>query len=106
MDSMVIVYACIIIVLVVFSAFFSLTETAFTGANRVRLKKLANDGDKKAEKALAMLEDYDKFLTTNLIGVNVVNIEHHSHGHVRGHLRGSGEHREHHRDDPGVPHVL
>ena len=74
MDSMVIVYACIIIVLVVFSAFFSLTETAFTGANRVRLKKLANDGDKKAEKALAMLEDYDKFLTTNLIGVNVVNI--------------------------------
>ena len=74
MDSMVIVYACIIIVLVVFSAFFSLTETAFTGANRVKLKKLANDGDKKAEKALNLLEDYDKFLTTNLIGVNVVNI--------------------------------
>ena len=73
-DSMVIVYVCIIVVLVVFSAFFSLTETAFTGANRVKLKKLANDGDKKAEKALAMLEDYDKFLTTNLIGVNVVNI--------------------------------
>ena len=74
MDSMLIVYACIIVVLVVFSAFFSLTETAFTGANRVKLKKLANDGDKKAEKALTMLEDYDKFLTTNLIGVNVVNI--------------------------------
>ena len=74
MDSMLIVYACIIVVLVICSAFFSLTETAFTGANRVRLKKLANDGDKKAEKALVMLEDYDKFLTTNLIGVNVVNI--------------------------------
>ena len=74
MDSMLIVYACIIVVLVVCSAFFSLTETAFTGANRVRLKKLANDGDRKAAKALDMLEDYDKFLTTNLIGVNVVNI--------------------------------
>ena len=74
MDSVLIVYACIIVVLVICSAFFSLTETAFTGANRVRLKKLANDGDKKAEKALVMLEDYDKFLTTNLIGVNVVNI--------------------------------
>lgn len=74
MDSMVIVYACIIVILVVLSAFFSLTETAFTGANRVRLKKLANDGNKRAEKALKMLEDYDKFLTTNLIGVNVVNI--------------------------------
>ena len=74
MDSMTIIYACIILVLVICSAFFSLTETAFTGANRVRLKKMANDGDAKAAKALTMLEDYDKFLTTNLIGVNVVNI--------------------------------
>ena len=74
MDSLTIVYALIIVVLVICSAFFSLTETAFTGANRVRLKKMANDGDAKAAKALGMLEDYDKFLTTNLIGVNVVNI--------------------------------
>lgn len=74
MDSMTIVYACIIVVLIVCSAFFSLTETAFTGANRVRLKKMANDGNVRASKALSMLEDYDKFLTTNLIGVNVVNI--------------------------------
>ena len=74
MDSLTIIYASIIIVLVICSAFFSLTETAFTGANRVRLKKMANDGNAKAEKALTMLEDYDKFLTTNLIGVNVVNI--------------------------------
>lgn len=74
MDSMTIVYACIIIVLVLCSAFFSLTETAFTGANRVRLKKMSLDGNAKAAKALTMLEDYDRFLTTNLIGVNVVNI--------------------------------
>ena len=69
-----IIYACLIVLLVICSAFFSLTETAFTGANRVRLKKMSNDGDKRADKALEMLEDYDKFLTTNLIGVNVVNI--------------------------------
>ncbi len=74
MDSLTIIYALIIVVLVICSAFFSLTETAFTSANRVRLKKMANDGDAKAAKALGMLEDYDKFLTTNLIGVNVVNI--------------------------------
>ena len=67
-------YACIIVLLVIISAFFSLTETAFTGANRIKLKRMANDGDKRAAKALGMLEDYDKFLTTNLIGVNVVNI--------------------------------
>ena len=72
--TLTVIYACIILVLVVCSAFFSLTETAFTGANRVRLKKMANDGDAKAARALTMLEDYDKFLTSNLIGVNIVNI--------------------------------
>lgn len=69
-----IIYAVIIVLLIVCSAFFSLTETAFTSANRVRLKKMANEGNKKAEKTLDMLENYDKFLTTNLIGVNIVNV--------------------------------
>lgn len=70
----VILYAAIIVILIICSAFFSLTETAFTSVNRVRLKKMANEGDKKAEKTLSMLENYDKFLTTNLIGVNIVNV--------------------------------
>ncbi len=69
-----IVYACLIVIFTVLSAFFSLTETAFTGANRVRLKRMSNEGDTRATRALDMLEDYDKFLTTNLIGVNIVNI--------------------------------
>lgn len=73
MNEMVI-YVILIALLVICSAFFSLTETAFTSANRVRFKKMANEGDVKATKVLKMLEDYDKFLTTNLIGVNVVNI--------------------------------
>ncbi len=74
MEPITIVYIVIIALLVVCSAFFSMSETAFTSANQVRLKKMAKDGDKKAEKTLRILEDYDKFLTTILIGNNLVNI--------------------------------
>ena len=63
-----------ILVLVVFSAFFSATETAFTSLNRVRLKAQADGGDLRAARTLALAEDYDKLLTTILIGNNVVNI--------------------------------
>jgi CBS domain containing-hemolysin-like protein len=51
-----------------------MTETAFTSANEIRLKKLANEGNAKAAKTLHILENYDKFLTTTLIGNNLVNI--------------------------------
>ncbi len=64
----------IIFVLVILSAFFSAAETAFTSANRIRLKGMAEDGSKKAEKALAVMEQYDKALTTILVGNNIVNI--------------------------------
>ena len=64
----------IIVILIVFSAYFSATETAFTSVNRIRLKSLAGDGNKKAEKVLALSEKYDKLLTTILIGNNIVNI--------------------------------
>ena len=74
MEPITIAYIAIIAVLLVCSAFFSMSETAFTSANQVRLKKMAKDGDKRAEKALGILEDYDKFLTTILIGNNLVNI--------------------------------
>lgn len=74
MDPITIVYIVIIALLIVCSAFFSMSETAFTSANQVRLKKMAKDGDKRAEKTLNILEDYDKFLTTILIGNNLVNI--------------------------------
>ena len=63
-----------IAVLVLFSAYFSATETAFTSVNRIRLKSLASDGDKKAQKVLSLIEQYDKLLTTILVGNNVVNI--------------------------------
>ena len=74
MDPITIAYIVIIALLIVCSAFFSMSETAFTSSNQVRLKKMAKDGDKRAEKTLKILEDYDKFLTTILIGNNLVNI--------------------------------
>ena len=64
----------LIVILIIFSAYFSATETAFTSVNRIRLKSLAGDGNKKAEKVLALSEKYDKLLTTILIGNNIVNI--------------------------------
>lgn len=68
------IYACIIFVLIICSAFFSMSETAFTSVNQVRLKMLSNDGNAKATKSLKVMEDYDKFITTILIGNNIVNI--------------------------------
>lgn len=51
-----------------------MSETAFTSVNQIRLKKMANEGNVKAERTLRILEDYDKFLTTILVGNNIVNI--------------------------------
>lgn len=64
----------ILVILVVLSAFFSATETAFFSANKIRLKSLAADGNKRAKKALKVLENLDSLLSTILIGNNLVNI--------------------------------
>jgi len=63
-----------ILLLVACSAFFSATETAFTSLNRVRLKAKADAGDIASARTLATADNYDKLLTTILIGNNVVNI--------------------------------
>ena len=63
-----------LVLLVIMSAFFSAAETAFTGANRIRLRSRAENGSKKAQKALEVIDRYDKTLTTILIGNNIVNI--------------------------------
>ena len=57
-----------------FSAFFSGTETAFTSFNRTKMKNLASEGNRRAAHALELAENYDKMLTTLLVGNNVVNI--------------------------------
>ena len=59
---------------VIMSGYFSATETAFTSLNRVRLKSWADGGDQRAARTLALAEDYDKLLSTILIGNNIVNI--------------------------------
>ena len=64
----------LIILLVVCSAYFSATETAFSSLRRIRLKNMAADGNKKAALALRLSEQYDKLLSSILIGNNVVNI--------------------------------
>lgn len=64
----------IIAVLLMLSAICSATETAFSSCNRIRLKKLADDGNKSAKKAMNICDNFDKALTAILVGNNVVNI--------------------------------
>lgn len=63
-----------IFICILFSAFFSSSETAFTTLNRVRLKSLANNGNDRAKSALKLADSYDTLLSTVLIGNNIVNI--------------------------------
>src|SRR5699024_8027817 len=60
--------------LILLSAYFSSTETAFSSLNRIRLKNLSNSGDKKANLTLNLSENFDTVLSTILIGNNIVNI--------------------------------
>ena len=73
MDSTSIGMTVALVILVAMSAYFSATETAFTSLNRVRLKSWADGGDQRAARTLALAEDYDKLLSTLLIGNNIVN---------------------------------
>jgi len=63
-----------IVVLILFSAFFSASETAISTFNRIRVKKQAQDGNAGAGRTLRLAEQYDKTLSTILIGNNIVNI--------------------------------
>ncbi len=64
----------LILALLAMSAFFSATETAFSCVNKIRLKNYAANGNKRAEMALKIANDFDKALTAILIGNNIVNI--------------------------------
>ncbi len=64
----------ILIILVAFSAFFSASETAFTSLNKIRLKMMADEGNRRAALAYSMTDNFDKMLSTVLIGNNIVNI--------------------------------
>lgn len=74
MDSHSTTLVLILMVLVFLSGYFSATETAFSALNRIRLKNLANSGNKRAKLTYALSERYDELLSTILVGNNLVNI--------------------------------
>ncbi len=64
----------VLLILIFLSAFFSATETAFSSLNKIRIKTLAADGNKKARLVSKFVDNYDRLLSTVLIGNNIVNI--------------------------------
>lgn len=67
--SLIIIIACIMM-----SAYFSATETAFSSLNRIRVKNMADKGNRRARLVMELSENYDSLLSTILIGNNIVNI--------------------------------
>lgn len=67
-------YLIIMVVLVIMSGYFSATETAFSSLNKTKIKTLVEKGDKRAKLTLDLSENYDKLISTILIGNNIVNI--------------------------------
>ena len=63
-----------VVILIMFSAFFSASETAFTKANMLRLRSYADEKKKGARRAIYICEHSDKALSTILVGNNLVNI--------------------------------
>ncbi|MBE7066001.1 MAG: HlyC/CorC family transporter [Ruminococcaceae bacterium] len=69
-----ITYIIIICVLVIMSGYFSATETAFSSLNKTKLRALSEKGNRRAALAYRLSEQYDKLISTILIGNNIVNI--------------------------------
>ncbi|MCR5848921.1 MAG: hemolysin family protein [Lachnospiraceae bacterium] len=69
-----IIKIAVLVFLLLLSAFFSSAETAFNCANEIRLRSLAEEGDKKAAAVLEILGNYSKLISGILIGNNIVNI--------------------------------
>lgn len=68
------IYLIVILVLLVCSALFSASETAFSSVNKIRLKSDAMQGNVRAAKALKLADSFERALTAILIGNNLVNI--------------------------------
>lgn len=74
MDSSSVLQFIILIILIAFSAFFSSAETALSTVNRVRIRTLMEEGNKRAKTVQLILDNYSKMLSAILIGNNVVNL--------------------------------
>ena len=74
MDSHLLIRLIILLLLLVLSAFFSSAETALTTVNKIKLKTMADDGNKKAARVLNVVTRPKKMLSAILIGNNIVNL--------------------------------
>ena len=74
LDTKSIIQCIILFLLLILSGFFSSAETAFTCVNKVRIRSLAEEGNKRALRVQKIHERYSKMLSTILIGNNLVNI--------------------------------
>lgn len=64
----------ILFILLMLSAFFSSAETALTTVNKIRIRSLAEEGNKRAKTVLKITDDSGKMLSAILIGNNIVNL--------------------------------
>ena len=74
MDASAISQIIFLIILLILSAFFSSAETALTTVNKIRMRTLADDGNRRAERVLRITDDSHKMLSAILIGNNIVNL--------------------------------
>ncbi|MEA4977660.1 MAG: hemolysin family protein [Methanomassiliicoccaceae archaeon] len=72
--GLVVILSVIIFLLLLGAVYFSMSEMAYSSVNNIRLKKFESDGVKNATKALALSEDFERLLTTILVGNNILNI--------------------------------
>ncbi len=70
----IIVYAILLVLFLVISSYFASSEIALASVNRVRMKSYAEDGNKRAKYVMYILNNFDKALTTLLIGNNIMHI--------------------------------
>jgi len=74
LDSSAVIQLVVLLLLVLLSAFFSSAETAFSSVNRVRMRALDEEGNKRAARVNQILDNYGKMISTILIGNNIVNM--------------------------------
>ena len=74
LDTNIVLEILVLIILLLLSSFFSSAETAFTTVSRIRMRTLAEDGDKRSAKVLKIKDQGPKMLSAILIGNNVVNL--------------------------------
>lgn len=74
MDDLTIIYLVLVIILIILSALFACSETSIIAVSRAKIHRLANEGNKRAQRLEKLLKDRENIISTMLIGNNAVNI--------------------------------